>query len=95
MAYDGNAGAVYDTAKAVLDNGIVEPEKPIEGYAAYDSTKIYVAGDWVTYNGKVFEAYWWTLGDVPDETQQWRVWRVVSQKYISISKKTISNSCHL
>ena len=69
--------AIYGTAKAVLDNGIVEPEEPVEGYAAYDSTKIYVAGDRVTYNGKVFEAYWWTLGDIPDETQQWGVWRVV------------------
>lgn len=55
-----------------------EPD-PVPGYAAYDSTKIYVAGDRVSYNGKVFEAKWWNLGEAPDETQQWGVWKVVTE----------------
>ncbi|WP_310603013.1 glycosyl hydrolase family 18 protein [Anaerosporobacter sp.] len=81
--------AIYDTAKALLDKEAEQPSKPSEPtpdpepekpstYAAYDSAKIYVAGDRVSYNGKIFEAKWWTLGDAPDESQQWGVWKVVT-----------------
>ncbi|KAI8080054.1 glycosyl hydrolases family 18-domain-containing protein [Halteromyces radiatus] len=32
---------------------------------AWDSATVYVAGDQVTYNGKIWKAAWWTQGDTP------------------------------
>ena len=38
--------------------GVPEP-------AAWDTTKVYNAGDKVSYNGKVFQALWYTSGEIP------------------------------
>ncbi|KAL4063885.1 carbohydrate-binding module family 5 protein [Scleroderma yunnanense] len=35
------------------------------GVAAWQSSKTYVSGDQVSYNGHLWTAQWWTLGDVP------------------------------
>lgn len=43
---------------------------------AWSNTKTYVAGDKVVYNGNIFEAKWWTLGDVPG-TAEWGPWKLI------------------
>lgn len=38
---------------------------PIGQYPAWDPSTIYDNGERVTYDGRVFEAQWWTRGDIP------------------------------
>ena len=42
--------------------------------AAWKSAAIYVAGNLVSYNGRIWKAKWWTQGEVPGTTGQWGVW---------------------
>ena len=42
---------------------------------AWDSSKAYFKGDRVVYKGKIYEAKWWTQGDIPDEQDQWGPWK--------------------
>ncbi|WFB50748.1 glycosyl hydrolase family 18 protein [Vibrio coralliilyticus] len=44
---------------------------------AWDSGAIYNGGDQVTWDGKVWEAKWWTQGDDPSQSGQWGVWKEV------------------
>ncbi|MGL5084854.1 MAG: immunoglobulin-like domain-containing protein [Clostridium sp.] len=39
---------------------------------AYSSTKIYLAGNKVVYNGILYEAQWWTTGEKPGEASVWK-----------------------
>jgi chitodextrinase len=41
--------------------------------AGWSATKVYVTGDRVLYQGRVFQAQWWTLGDVPGASP-WGAW---------------------
>ncbi|RCK09663.1 hypothetical protein DT075_37550 [Bacillus licheniformis] len=34
-------------------------------------------GERVAFNGKVYEAKWWTKGDRPDQSGEWGVWRLI------------------
>ncbi|MBP5446139.1 MAG: hypothetical protein J6Y28_08215 [Acholeplasmatales bacterium] len=44
---------------------------------AWDSSKAYFKGDKVVYKGKIYEAKWWTQGDIPDEQDQWGPWKYI------------------
>jgi chitinase len=44
---------------------------------AWDSSKAYFKGDRVVYKGKIYEAKWWTQGDIPDEQDQWGPWKYI------------------
>ncbi|WDV45144.1 glycosyl hydrolase family 18 protein [Clostridiaceae bacterium M8S5] len=47
----------------------------------WNSNIVYWGGEQVTYNGKVYEAKWWTRGDVPDKpvANPWETpWKLVS-----------------
>ncbi|MFF2154688.1 glycosyl hydrolase family 18 protein [Paenibacillus chitinolyticus] len=46
--------------------------------AAWDSTKVYTGGQKVSYNGKVFEAKWWTQGETPSQANTWGSWKYIS-----------------
>ncbi|MBC1501305.1 chitin-binding protein [Listeria weihenstephanensis] len=37
----------------------------------WSATRIYVAGDKVTYNGKIYQAKWWVRGERPDTSLVW------------------------
>ncbi len=37
----------------------------------YNPAKVYVGGDQVTYQGVVYEAQWWTQGDLPGSNSVW------------------------
>ncbi|MFM2666652.1 carbohydrate-binding protein [Vibrio mediterranei] len=51
------------------------PEKPENDSAKWNFNDIYVAGDTVSHNGKVWKAQWWTQGEEPGTTGEWGVWR--------------------
>lgn len=42
-------------------------------YPAWDSGKIYLGGDMVSYNGFEYKAKWWTQGGVPGESEDWEL----------------------
>ncbi|QLI80753.1 hypothetical protein HZU75_03955 [Chitinibacter fontanus] len=47
------------------------------GIANWDKSAAYVGGQRVSYNGQVYEAKWWTQGDVPGAAE-WGPWKLVS-----------------
>ncbi len=51
-----------------------EPEPPATG--TWDASKAYNAGDTVTYNGKTYQAKWWTQGETPGASE-WGAWKEV------------------
>ncbi|MDH6575252.1 carbohydrate-binding protein [Kitasatospora sp. MAP5-34] len=42
--------------------------------APWDSTKVYTAGNTVSYGGHQWHAKWWTLNENPSASGQWGVW---------------------
>ncbi|CAO3592812.1 unnamed protein product [Absidia cylindrospora] len=66
----------------------------------WSNTAIYKAGDQVAYNGKIFKAAWWTLGETPGGSSG--VWSAVgtctakskvSPTTSSSSKREVTSSC--
>ncbi len=50
----------------------VDPsEPPIGGNPAWEATKVYTAGNKVSYKGAVYQAKWWTQGDDPAKGGPW------------------------
>nr|WP_281284911.1 lytic polysaccharide monooxygenase [Cohnella terricola] len=46
--------------------------------APWSTTQVYVNGDQVTYNGKIYQAKWWTLNERPDlRSGEWDVWKLI------------------
>ena len=43
-----------------------EGNPPVGGVAAWDSTKVYVKDDKVSFNNVIYVAKWWTQGDSPE-----------------------------
>jgi len=53
------------------------PTPPVEDdIAPWDSSAVYVKGDLVSYNGKIYEAQWWTQGEAPG-AQEWGPWKYI------------------
>ncbi|WP_412055628.1 glycosyl hydrolase family 18 protein [Bacillus haynesii] len=46
-------------------------------YDEWKETSAYTGGERVAFNGKVYEAKWWTKGDRPDQSGEWGVWRLI------------------
>lgn len=77
------ANAFYNVIDANFDGDFVEPEEPGEpgpgdpdpeepgDVPVWDANAIYTGGDQVSYNGKIYEAQWWTLGDTPGSSSVW------------------------
>ncbi|WP_318500289.1 chitinase [Photobacterium leiognathi] len=50
----------------------VDPvDPPVDGVATWESNKVYVGGDKVSYQGAVYKAKWWTQGDNPASGGSW------------------------
>ncbi|MGU3847214.1 carbohydrate-binding protein, partial [Vibrio diabolicus] len=45
--------------------------------AEWQASTVYLKGDNVTWNGKVWQAQWWTQGDNPADSGPWGVWQEV------------------
>ncbi|WP_255298299.1 glycosyl hydrolase family 18 protein [Brevibacillus dissolubilis] len=48
------------------------------GYQVWSSTAVYTAGNRVYYNGKIYEAKWWTQNERPDLSGEWGAWKFIS-----------------
>ena len=46
-------------------------------YPTWDASTVYVGGDYVSCNGHVYKAKWWTKGDDPEKCGQWDVWQKI------------------
>ena len=42
-------------------------------YPAWDSSKVYVSGDLVSYESNSYKAKWWTQGEKPSSAQVWEL----------------------
>ncbi|WP_226568589.1 glycosyl hydrolase family 18 protein [Bacillus stratosphericus] len=47
------------------------------GYNEWKDTAVYTSGDRVVFNGKVYEAKWWTKGEQPDQAGELGVWKLI------------------
>lgn len=47
-------------------------EKPSVSAPAWDKTSVYLGGTKVTYQGKLYEAKWWTQGELPPSSDVWK-----------------------
>jgi len=63
--------------------------EPTTASSSYDSSKVYILGDRVLYNGILYEASWWTRGDTPGSAQ-WGPWKVIEDD-TSTNKPSILN----
>ena len=54
-----------------------DPEPgPGPTYPAWDAATVYLGGDFVTYNGHIYKAQWWTKGDNPETQGEWGPWKI-------------------
>ena len=61
------------------------------GVSLYDSSKIYLQGDRVSYNGYIYEAQWWSRGDIPTG-EPYSVWQKVGDLDDSSTMEMSSSS---
>lgn len=54
-----------------------ETTENVSRYPTWDSNTVYTNGNRVYYNGKVYQAKWWTVGENPETCGQWGVWKQV------------------
>lgn len=59
-----------DNAAMELDTGSLQLAS---SYPAWDSTKVYLGGDRVSYNGQEYKAKWWTQGETPGTSDVWEL----------------------
>ena len=43
----------------------------------WNANTAYVGGNQVTYNGKIYEANWWTQGTNPETAGEWGPWKLI------------------
>lgn len=48
------------------------PPDPVPAYPEWNAGTVYLGGDRVTYEGRAYEARWWTQGDRPGLAEVWR-----------------------
>ncbi|WP_127494904.1 lytic polysaccharide monooxygenase [Paenibacillus glycanilyticus] len=65
----GNRSAASAALTIATKAAVVTPPT---GTGTWDSAKVYVAGDIVTYNGIEYKAGWWTQGELPDSSDVWK-----------------------
>lgn len=58
---------------------IKECKEEVEGPLEWSENDVYTAGDQVLYEGKLYEAKWWTQGDNPNLSGEWDVWKEVKE----------------
>ncbi len=56
----------------------VDPtDPPVGDVAAWDASKVYLAGDKASLAGKVYRAKWWNTGNNPGTSGPWGVWEAL------------------
>lgn len=46
-------------------------DPPVDGVNSWDVSKVYTGGDQVSYQGAIYQAAWWTQGDIPTNGGPW------------------------
>ncbi len=64
------ANAWFSTAATATVNLTARWDLP--DYPPWDPAKIYDTGDYVTYQGRVYWAQWWTQGQIPGTVSVWQ-----------------------
>ncbi|WP_061994340.1 chitinase [Clostridium sp. ATCC 25772] len=75
--YDSNDGTEVIEKPDTEDPG---DGGEVDGVSAYKTDRAYVAGEQVSYKGKIYEAKWWTKGDLPDAkvSNSWETpWKLI------------------
>jgi chitodextrinase len=55
------------------ESEVVTPTEPeVDNNSMWSSTKIYIGGDKVNYQGKTYEAKWWTTNNQPNKGDPWK-----------------------
>ena len=87
------ANAFYNVIDANFDGTTIPPieqtpnPKPEPDTNNWSNTKVYVGGDEVTYNGSLYKAKWWTLGEQPGKST---VWEMVKQNGEGTSNSSLN-----
>ncbi|WP_373976358.1 carbohydrate-binding protein [Chitinibacter sp. SCUT-21] len=65
------------TVTVTIISDVLPTPSPTPGlsYAAWNATVAYTTGQRVSYNGRAFEAKWWTQGQTPNAADQWGPWK--------------------
>ncbi|MBR3646074.1 MAG: carbohydrate-binding protein, partial [Lachnospiraceae bacterium] len=74
--YNEKAGTQQQTTQQQTTQQQTTQNNGSSDYPAWDSSKAYSGGDKVTYNGKIYQALWWTQGANP-ETSTEGVWKLI------------------
>lgn len=61
-------------------------------YPAWDVGTTYNTGDRVSFNGKIYEAKWWTQGEYPDKSNEWGVWTFIGDVETNVTKPDTEKS---
>ena len=43
----------------------------------WDPTVAYFLGDKVIYNGNIYQAKWWSKGEIPENQGEWGCWKLI------------------
>ena len=70
--------AMSDLMDKVDDLKPVEPDPDVVGKTTWDPSKVYVGGDTVLYNGKTYQAKWWTQGNNPSDISPANPWQRIA-----------------
>ena len=65
-----------DDNTAVSGGGYTKQVDTSGGNMPWNAASVYVGGDLVIHEGKVYRAKWWTQGDMPG-AQQWGPWEII------------------
>ncbi|MBT2765594.1 cellulose binding domain-containing protein [Paenibacillus sp. ISL-20] len=72
-----------DDAAVDADEAVKKPDSEQDKSAAsqavpcsavWDKQKVYVGGELVSYDGHIWRAKWWSLGEAPGSTGEWGAW---------------------
>lgn len=63
--------ASWPQVRVVDDLPTTPVEPPVGGVPAWDADKVYLKGDRASYNGVIYEAKWWTKGNIPAADGPW------------------------
>ena len=75
------------TNQPIKPNPDSKPEADTNNTKNWSKTKVYVGGDEVTYNGSLYKAKWWTLGEQPGKST---VWEMVKQNGEGTSNSSLN-----
>ena len=56
-----------------------DDQQDVGDIPGWKSSSVYVAGDKVVYNGKIYQASWWTLGDNPENQGESGPWKYIGE----------------